>query len=55
MTLDELACLGIIYPRKFHGDAWVSMWNRLMTQKHLRRLEARGRVREEDGRFFVAR
>jgi len=55
MTLDELARLGIVYPRKFHEDAWVSMWNRLMTKKHLQRLEARGRVREENGRFFVAR
>jgi len=53
LSLEALARLGLIYPRKFHEDAWVSMWNFLMTQKHVRRLIARGRVREE-GRTFLS-
>lgn len=52
LSLKDLAGLGLIYPRKFHEDAWVFMWNFLMTQKHVRRLITRGRVKEEDGMFL---
>jgi len=48
MTLAALSDLGIIYGKKFHVDAWVYMWNYLMTKKHLERLITRGRVVQTD-------
>ncbi len=46
-TLGELADLGLVYPRRFHEDAWVRMWNYLMTKKHVLRLAGRGEAAGE--------
>jgi glyoxylase-like metal-dependent hydrolase (beta-lactamase superfamily II) len=48
LTLEELADLGLVYPRRFHEDAWVRMWNYLMTKKHVLRLAGRGEVGREE-------
>ena len=50
-TLKDLAEHGLIYGRKFHADAWVYMWNYLMTKKHVERLVERGQVIQSDNTF----
>jgi len=50
-TLEALADMGLIYGKKFHEDAWVAMWNYLMTKKNLLRLVKNGKVKLVDNRY----
>ena len=54
-TLDEIAAEGIIYGgRNVSGGAWeLALTERIMMDKHLRRLEDRGTIREEDGFYHL--
>lgn len=51
LTMKDIAGHGLIYGRKFHDDAWVYMWNYLMTKKHLERLVQFGQVIQSDDTF----
>jgi len=53
LSLDEMADLGLIYGKKFHSDAWVYMWNYLMTKKHVERLVKREKVAPADDKFVT--
>ena len=53
MTLVELSDMGIIYGKKFHVDAWVYMWNYLMTKKHLERLITHVRVMKTEAGYIA--
>jgi hydroxyacylglutathione hydrolase len=50
-TLRELGDMGLIYGKKFHVDAWVAMWNYLMTKKHVDRLVRNGELLQVADKF----
>jgi hydroxyacylglutathione hydrolase len=51
LTLEDVADMGLIYGKKFHEDAWVAMWNHLMTKKNLLRLVRNGKVKLVDNKY----
>ncbi|MEA3223347.1 MAG: MBL fold metallo-hydrolase [Thermodesulfobacteriota bacterium] len=55
LTLEELVDYGVIYGHKYHVDAWVYMWNYIMTKKHLYRLKKQRRVSMIGDKFITIR
>jgi hydroxyacylglutathione hydrolase len=45
-SLEALVDHGLIYGKKFHGDAWVYMWEFIMIKKHVQRMVKQGLLNE---------
>lgn len=53
IPLEDLVGLGPIYGKKYHGDAWVYMWEFIMVKKHVQRMVLKGVISEENGRYVA--
>jgi len=54
VSLEELVDQGPIYGKKYHGDAWIYMWEFIMVKKHILRMIDQGLITKVDGRFITA-
>jgi glyoxylase-like metal-dependent hydrolase (beta-lactamase superfamily II) len=54
ISLEELVDQGPIYGKKYHGDAWIYMWEFIMVKKHILRMIDQGLIANVDGVLVAA-
>ena len=52
-TFNEIASQGLIYDHKFLVDEWICMWEKIMVNKHLERLETLDALCHEGNKYYV--